>query len=40
MQPLVDALGELMFSRNVLHTGETAISVLAPGTGKTHKAYV
>jgi transposase len=40
LQPLVDALREAMFERRVLHADETPVSMLAPGTGKTHKAYV
>lgn len=40
VQPLVDALREAMFARGVLQADETPVSMLAPGTGKTHKAYV
>jgi len=40
VQPLVDALRDAMFERRVLHADETPVSMLAPGTGKTHKAYV
>ena len=40
LQPLVDALRGAMLERRVLHADETPVSMLAPGTGKTHKAYV
>ena len=40
LQPLVDALREEMFERSVLHADETPVAMLAPGQGKTHKAYV
>ncbi len=40
LQPLVDALREAMFERDVLHADETPVPMLAPGQGKTHKAYV
>lgn len=40
LQPLVEALREAMAERGVLHADETPVSMLAPGTGKTHKAYV
>jgi len=40
LQPLVDALtGELLACR-VLHADETPVAMLAPGTGKTHRAYL
>lgn len=29
-----------MAERGVLHADEAPVSMLAPGTGKTHKAYV
>ena len=38
VQPLVDALREAMFERRVLPSDETPVSMLVPGTGKTHKA--
>jgi transposase len=40
LQPLVDALRELMLERPVLHADETPVSMLVPGKGKTHRAYV
>lgn len=40
LQPLVDALRELMLARPVLHADETPVSMLDPGKGKTHRAYV
>ena len=40
LQPLVDALREALFERRVLHADETPVAMLAPGQGKTHKAYV
>jgi transposase len=40
LQPLVDALRDLMLERDVLHADETPVSMLVPGNGKTHRAYV
>jgi len=40
LQPLVDALRNLMLERDVLHADETPVSMLVPGKGKTHRAYV
>lgn len=40
LQPLVDALRQLMLERPVLHADETPVPMLAPGKGKTHRAYV
>lgn len=40
LQPLVDALRKLMLERPVLHADETPVSMLMPGKGKTHRAYV
>jgi transposase len=40
LQPLVDALREAMFACSVLHADETPVAMLAPGEGKTHRAYV
>ena len=40
LQPLVDALTAEMLSHTVLHADETPVSMLKPGTGKTHKAYL
>jgi transposase len=35
MQPLVEALGEYVLAAEKLHADDTAVPVLAPGTGKT-----
>lgn len=40
LQPLVDALRAAMLERAVLHADETPVAMLAPGKGKTHKAYL
>jgi len=40
LQPLVDALREIMLARSVLHADETPVAMLVPGKGKTHRAYV
>jgi len=40
LQPLADALRELMLARPVLHADETPVAMLVPGKGKTHRAYV
>jgi hypothetical protein len=40
LQPLVDALREALLARPVLHADETPVAMLAPGKGKTHRAYV
>ncbi|PLX60034.1 IS66 family transposase [Sedimenticola selenatireducens] len=40
LQPLVDALREVLLQHPVLHADETPVSMLAPGKKKTHKAYV
>jgi len=40
LQPLMGALREAMFGRNVLHADETPVAMLTPGRGKTHRAYV
>lgn len=40
LQPLVDALRQALLGRGVLHADETPVAMLAPGTGKTHRAYV
>jgi transposase len=41
LQPLADALkpGDLL-ARQVLHADETPVAMLAPGKGKTHRAYL
>jgi transposase len=38
LQPLVDALKEHVLRCPVVHADETPVSMLAPGTGKTHRA--
>lgn len=40
LQPLVDALKAALLERSVLHADETPVAMLAPGKGKTHRAYV
>lgn len=40
LTPLVDALRALMLARPVLHADETPVSMLVPGKGKTHRAYL
>ncbi len=40
LRPLVDALRALQLGRRVLHADETPVAMLAPGKGKTHKAYL
>jgi len=40
LQPLVDALRAALLERSVLHADETPVAMLAPGKGKTHRAYV
>ena len=40
LQPLVDALRQVMLERGVLHADETPVAMLVPGKGKTHRAYV
>jgi hypothetical protein len=40
LQPLVDALKEKILKHRVLHADERPISVLSPGKGKTHRAYL
>ncbi len=40
LQPLVDALKEHVLRCPVVHADETPVSMLAPGTGKTHRAYL
>lgn len=38
LRPLIDALHRYVFSAQKLHTDDTPIAVLAPGTGKTKQA--
>ena len=40
LQPVVDALREAILARPVLHADETPVAMLAPGNGKTHRAYL
>ncbi len=40
LQPLVDALKDELLACAVLHADETPVAMLAPGTGKTHRAYL
>jgi transposase len=40
LKPLADALQAFILSHAVVHADETPVSLLAPGRGKTKKAYV
>jgi transposase len=40
LQPLVDALKAHVLQCAVVHADETPVAMLAPGTGKTHRAYL
>ena len=40
LQPLVDALKAEILTHSVVHADETALQMLKPGTGKTHRAYL
>ena len=40
LQPLVDALKQVMLKSSVLHADETPVAMLKPGNGKTHRAYI
>lgn len=40
LQPLVDALRTELLAQPVLHADETPVSMLKPGNGKTHRAYL
>jgi transposase len=40
LAPLVQALKEYILGHDVIHVDETPVSLLAPGKGKTKKAYV
>ena len=40
LQPLVNALKTEMLTHGVLHADETPVSMLKPGKGKTHRAYL
>ncbi len=40
LQPLVDALREVVLGHNVVHADETPVQMLTPGAKKTLRAYV
>ena len=40
LQPLVDAMRNELLLHRVLHADETPVSMLKPGNGKTHRAYL
>lgn len=40
LQPLVDALRDVVLEQQVIHADETPVQMLMPGTKKTHRAYV
>ena len=40
LQPLVDAMRTELLQHRVLHADETPVSMLKPGNGKTHRAYL
>jgi transposase len=40
LQPLVDAMRQLLLTRSVLHADETPVPMLKPGLGRTHRAYL
>jgi len=40
LAPLADALRDFILSHSVIHADETPVSLLAPGKGKTKRAYV
>ena len=40
LQPLVDAMRTELLQRRVLHADETPVSMLKPGNGKAHRAYL
>jgi transposase len=40
LQPLVDALKRQVLACAVMHADETPVAMLAPGKGKTHRAYL
>ncbi|KFE58054.1 IS66 family transposase [Pseudomonas syringae] len=40
LQPLVDALREVVLAKRVAHADETPVQMVAPGEKKTHRAYV
>jgi transposase len=40
LQPLVDALREVVLGQKVIYADETPVQMLMPGTKKTHRSYV
>ena len=40
LQPLVDALRDVVLGQSVVHADETPVQMLAPGSKKTHRSYV
>ncbi len=40
LQPLVDALSDVVLGQQVIHADETPVQMLAPGSKKTHRSYV
>ena len=40
LQPLVDAMRNELLQHRVLHADETPVSMLKPGNGKAHRAYL
>ena len=40
LEPLAEALRDHVLSQRVVHVDETPLRLLAPGKGKTHRAYV
>jgi transposase len=40
LQPLVDALRDVVLRQQVIHADETPVQMLAPGSKKTHRSYV
>src|SRR5690606_26998918 len=40
LQPLVDALREVLLKQPVLHADETPVPMLSPGKKKAHRAYI
>ena len=40
LQPLVDALRNVVLGQNVIHADETPVQMLTPGAKKTHRSYV
>jgi transposase len=40
LQPVIEAMKELLLRRPVLHADETPVPMLKPGLGRTHRAYL